>query len=176
MLKKIFSISILILSFSWSFGQVLFIDSDASEVEFEVKNMRLFNVEGEIKGMQGTIRFDSTNLANSSFMVCVDPVTIETGIKKRDEHLKDPDFFDVEKYPRICFTSTAFRKTDEGYLVTGYLGIRDISREIEIPFTFRDNEFEGEFLINRFDYDLGKEISTFKAGEMIEVEIECKVK
>lgn len=176
MLKTSLSIIVLVFSISWSFAQVQFIDSEASEVEFEAKAMKLFNVEGEMTGMQGTIRFDSTNLENASFLVCIDPVSLETGNKKRDAHLKSPDFFDVEKFPKICFTSKSFQKTEEGYLVRGELGIRDIVKEIEIPFTFEDKEFEGEFVINRLDYDLGNDVSTFKASEEIEVEIECKVK
>lgn len=176
-MKKVLWLFILLFSFNMLLSaQVQFIDAEQSHVEFEVKKFKMFNVEGTMKGMKGTIRFDSTNLDNSSFMVCIEPSTLESGIKKRDKHLKSSDFFDVEQYDKICFTSENFKKTKEGYAVEGLLGIRDLSKKVIIPFTFKNKVFKGTFEINRLDYGVGKETSKFMAGNKIEVEIECHVK
>lgn len=157
-------------------AQVHFIDAEASEVEFEVDNFKILEVDGNFSGLKGTLRFDSVEIDNSSFIVCVDAASVLTGNEKRDAHLRTADFFDVEKYPRICFTSSSFSRTSEGYLVKGTLSIRDTGKEVEIPFTFKNKVFEGEFEINRLDFGVGKEISTFKVGEEIEISIKCKVK
>ena len=176
-MKRVLWIFILLFSFNMLVSaQVQFIESEKSHVEFEVKKFKMFNVDGTIKGMKGTIRFDSTNLDNSSFMVCIEPSSIETGIKKRDNHLKSADFFDVEQYDKICFTSEIFKKTSEGYVVEGLLGIRDLSKNVSIPFTFKNKVFQGTFEINRLDFGVGKETSKFMAGNKIEVKIACHVK
>jgi polyisoprenoid-binding protein YceI len=162
MMKRAYLILALVMAYGMTYSQVLFIDAEASEVEFEVDNFRLLEVDGTLSGLQGTLRFDTVEIENSNFIVCVDAATVNTGNEKRDDHLRSADFFDVEKYPKICFTSSSFGRTAEGYVVKGILSIRDVGKEVEIPFTFKDKVFEGEFEINRFDFGVGKEISTFK--------------
>ena len=173
---KYYFILLFIFPFSFLSAQVMFIDAEASEVGFEVKKFKIFNVDGTFDGLKGTIRFDSTRLDQSNFLVCIDVATIDSGNKKRDEHLRSEEFFDAEKYPRICFNSTKFRKEKQGFVVEGVLGIRNQERPVEIPFTFRENEFVGQFKINRKDFEVGKDFSTFTAGNEIEVEIKCKIK
>src|SRR5689334_7577370 len=80
------------------------VDTDGS-VTFTTKNFGV-NTKGEFKGLKGTIRWDSANLANSSFNVSVDVNTINTGIDMRDNDLKKETYFNAEKYPTINFVST----------------------------------------------------------------------
>ncbi len=149
------------------------INSTHSYVSFSAKNMEVKTVKGTFTGMQGEIHWNENQLEKTTIQACVNAASVNTGTPKRDEHLREPDFFDAEKFPTICFTSTNVKKEEKQYVVVGNLTIRNITKEIQIPFTFNKRVFSGSFSINRFDYDLGKDAGTFMIGETIEISIKC---
>ena len=173
MKRSIFLIASLLVGF---IANAQTIDSNNSVVNFGISNMKWKTVEGTFSGMKGTIDFDENNLQNSSFNVCIDAATVNTKNEKRDAHLKNEDFFDVEKYPEICFTSSSIEKSSEGYLTKGTLTMHGVSKPVEINFTYTDNTFVGELTINRFDYKVGEGTNTFMVGEEATLEIICKLK
>src|SRR5205085_12458835 len=79
------------------------VDADEA-VTFTIKNFGI-NTNGEFKGLRGTIKWDASNPAASIFNVTVDAKTINTGIDMRDSHLSKEEYFNVEKFPVITFTS-----------------------------------------------------------------------
>lgn len=179
-MKKIVSLlSIILLSLLGANAQK--INQDKSKVEFEIGNLGLGSVDGEIKGMKGLVKFDKNNLSESKFDVTISPSTIYTENKKRDEHLKGDDFFTIEKYLTIRFISTSIIKVENGYLTKGKLTILDTTKEIEIPFNITESNgnsvLEGEFQVNRFDYGLATESykGSFMVGETADVKITCVV-
>lgn len=149
------------------------INTSASKVSFSVSNMKVNTVEGTIKGMKGDVDFNKKDPGKSSFDVSIDVNTIETGIKKRDNHLKNEDFFEVSTYPTISFKSDDVEKTSTGYKTTGTLTIKDVSKRITIPFKASGNTLKGNFTINRKTYHVGTDVSTFTVGEDIAITIEC---
>ena len=170
---------ILLLSFcflaSLSSIQAQTINTDKSEVEFHITGGGIFKVKGSFSGMAGDFSFNSNDLENSSFDICIDAATVNTKNKKRDAHLRDPDFFDVEQYPTICFKSSAVTKADTGYTTTGDLTIHGVTKAVTIPFIFKNNTFIGEIVVNRFDYDLGKDYGTMRVGTEATITIICVV-
>lgn len=175
MMLRILFVSLALLNLSYNInGQSL--DSENSGVSFSVSNMAFNTVKGTFKGMNGNIIFDPNNVASSIFDVCIDASTINSGNSKRDKHLKNEDFFEVDKYPSICFKSTQITKTKSGYITTGTLTMHGISKIIEIPFTYNDNKFVGEFKVNRFDYSIGEDTGTFMVGNEIDIKIETVLK
>lgn len=157
------------------FLQAQSIDTENSLVKFSISNMKWRTVEGTFGGMKGDIKFNPTDLANSSFNVCIDPATVNTGIEKRDDHLKNEDFFNVEKYPEICFKSIEITKTSNGYVTKGELTMHGVTKQVEINFTFNNNTFTGNLTLNRFDYNVGENMKKFVAGEEAQLEIICKL-
>ena len=157
------------------------INADESKVEFKIAAMGLASVKGEIGGMQGSVFFDKNNLNTSSFDVTINPKTINTQNDKRDKHLQEEDFFDVDNYLTIHFKSTSILKNNDGYLAKGKLTILDTTKEIDLPFRVTQNKekmvFYGEIEINRFDYNLASEEykSSFMVGETATVKITCVV-
>lgn len=152
-----------------------------SKVTFEIGNLGLSSVEGTIEGMKGTVKFDPASLSTSTFDVTVSPSTIDTDNDKRDEHLKNEDFFDVKKYLTIHFVSKEIKKKGNEYVAIGNLTILQTTKQIELPFTVTKEgsktKFEGEIEVNRFDYNLAVEAysGTFMVGETAEVKIICVV-
>ena len=122
-----------------------------------------------------SIHFDPTNLSPSSFEVSVDTKTVDTDLEARDNHLRKPEYFDVEKYPTLNFKSTKITKTNkpEYLYVFGNLTIKGITKEVKFPFTATskgdDYLFEGEFKINRKDFGVGG--NSFSMADELTVEL-----
>lgn len=155
------------------------INQSESKVEFKIGTMGLSSTTGEIKGMKGIVNFDENSLSQSNFDVTISPNTVDTDNKKRDEHLKKKDFFNVDKYLTISFKSSSITKRKSGYLAKGQLTILNTTKEIELPFTVSKTGtrriFTGEIEVNRFDYNLASEEykSSFMVGEVADVKIIC---
>ena len=169
-MKKIL-VSFYLILMVLSLMQAQQISSDNSLVNFSIKNLKVRTVTGTFSGMQGEISFDPSDLENSRFLVSIDPASVNTGNKKRDKHLRSEDFFHVEAYPLISFTSTSIQKTEEGFSTRGTLSMRGIEAEVEIPFTYSSSRFTGTLEIKRLDYEVGEGTGTFTAGEIANLEI-----
>ncbi len=170
----------LILTFfilSVIFGQS--IDTDNSHVKFSVRNMGVRDVHGTITGMQGIVDFNTQNPDSAYFEVTIAVNTIDTENPKRDAHLKNEDFFEIDKWPTIHFKSKKMNKQDELYGLFGYLTIKDVTREVFVPFSIEETKdqiiFKGGETINRLNYNVGVDFDTFKIGNEIDVEVICIV-
>jgi polyisoprenoid-binding protein YceI len=147
-------------SFAQSSGHQYLPADQGSSIGFRIKNLG-FNTEGTFSGLQGTIVFDPQNAATDSFDVSVDAASVNTDNKIRDEHLKKDTYFDIGKYPRIRFVSTAVTPVDKNghYKITGKLTIKGTTKEISFPFLATplggDYIFKGSFTINRRDFGVG---------------------
>ena len=151
-------IVLLLLSTSLS-AQSYVPDDGSSQIAFKIRNFGA-PVTGKMKRLRGTIRFDVNRITDAHFDVTVDANTVDTGIGMRDNHLRKKDYFGVEEHPHIRFVSTKaiLTKAGEG-LVTGILSIKNVSKEITIPFTYKVEkglpQFKGEFQINRRNFGVG---------------------
>jgi polyisoprenoid-binding protein YceI len=130
-----------------------------SDVSFSIKNFGL-KVNGHFTGLEGAIKFDPTDLENSSLEASVEARTIDSGNNKRDNHLRSSDFFDVDHFPRISFKSSRITATEKGFLANGELTIKGKSQPLEIPFTFSEESgkglFTGDFKVKRSEFGIGK--------------------
>jgi polyisoprenoid-binding protein YceI len=108
------------------------IDPIHSVAEFRVKHMMIANVRGRFTGVSGKLTYHSTDVAKSRVEASIDAATIDTRDPQRDTHLKGPDFFDVEKFPSLTFSSSRVtRRANGALLVTGPLSIHGVTREVE---------------------------------------------
>ena len=107
------------------------IDPAHSSAQFSVRHMMISNVRGGFGSVQGTVAYDSQNLAASKIDVEIDATTINTLENARDTHLKSPDFLHVKKYPTITFKSKAVTPNGNGELrVKGDLTIHGVTKEV----------------------------------------------
>lgn len=114
---------------SWS------IDKAHSAVNFEVTHF-FTPVNGQFNDYEATVNFDPENLEESMVDVKIMVNSIDTKNEKRDGHLRSADFFNAEKWPYITFKSTDIEKTgDNEFVANGTLTIKDVSKEIALPFT-----------------------------------------
>jgi polyisoprenoid-binding protein YceI len=85
-------------------------DQARSTIGFSVHQF-LGTTQGKFKKFDGKIEIDSEHPGNSSVTARIDVRSIDTGIVKRDNHLRSVEFFNVEKYPEITFKSRRVKQT-----------------------------------------------------------------
>jgi polyisoprenoid-binding protein YceI len=94
---------------------------------------------GIFSNIEGTLTLDEAAPEKSAFDVKIPTGMIATGIAKFDEHLKSPDFFNVEKFPEATFKSTKVEKTgDKTAKVTGDLTLVGVTKPVVLDVTFND--------------------------------------
>jgi polyisoprenoid-binding protein YceI len=128
-------------------------------VTFKIKNAG-FNVNGSFEKFTSDIVYNPSDLAQSKFNGTIMVTSINTGINKRDEHLRKPDYFDVATFPELIFKSASVKSISaEKIEVTGQLTIKKVSKTVTMPVTIKkvgnQNEFVGSLEINRRDYGVG---------------------
>ena len=81
--------------------------------------------------IQGVISVDNAKPANSSVNVTIPLSSLNTNVKALDEHLKNADFFNAEKYPTITFKSTKVQAVGKNkYKITGNLTVKDVTKPV----------------------------------------------
>jgi polyisoprenoid-binding protein YceI len=108
------------------------IDPVHSEVSFTVRHMMVSKVRGRFDKFEGSI-VTGENPLDSSVTASVDLSSINTGQEQRDAHIRSADFFEVETYPTMTFTSTGVRADDDDFLLDGNLTLKGVTK----PVTFK---------------------------------------
>jgi YceI-like protein len=78
------------------------IDPTNSQIRFAIRKLGLITVHGEFTRFAGTLTLDETEPTRSAIGVHIAAASIDTGIPRRDDHLRSADFFDVERYPILA--------------------------------------------------------------------------
>jgi polyisoprenoid-binding protein YceI len=158
------------------------IDSDHSVAAFVVRHMMVANVRGQFNKISGTISFDPDNVDISSVEAVIDATGIYTGIQKRDDHLRSPDFLDVEQYSHIFFKSSDVAGAGQNQLrITGDLTIHGITKRVILMAEFAGPEkspygetsigFTATGSMNREHYNIMWNVSLGSGGVMVGKEI-----
>lgn len=113
------------------------LDTSHSVVEFVVRHLGLAKVRGRFNDFSGTISVGE-DIADSSVEVSLDAASIDTRDAGRDEHLRSPDFLDVDNHTALTFRSTGIRQEGGDWKVDGELTVVGKKRPVTL-----DVEFEG---------------------------------
>lgn len=168
------------------------IDMEHSTVGFRIRHIVGY-VPGVFSRFSGQVEYDSVRPENSHFYLLIDSSSVHTGVPARDEHLRSPDFLDVERSPKMIFSSRKVLREDGGSLVVvGDLTIRDVTAEVRVslqilgiaghPFVdkmpgVRVLGLHASFSINRLDFHVGSEEWTRMGimGETIDLTIDMEL-
>jgi polyisoprenoid-binding protein YceI len=108
------------------------IDPAHSKVGFAVKHMGVATVRGEFGEFEGSLEIGG-DLGGSKATGSVQTASVDTNQEARDEHLRSADFFEVEKFPELTFTSTEIEQVDEETVkITGDLTMHGETHPIEL--------------------------------------------
>ncbi len=144
----------------------------------------LSHVRGKFTEFTAVIVYDDKDVTKSSVNAVIKAASIDTGIERRDNHLRNPDFFEVEKYPEITFKSTRVVKKGKGFIAHGTFTMHGVSKEIALPFTINGIEriektaktvlgVTARITVNRRDYAINysrQDNPTF-IGDAVEIEL-----
>jgi len=111
-------------------GEKYEFDQKHSKIGFEVSHL-FGKARGQFHRFSGTIDLNRDQPEQSSVSARIEASSIDTGIKKRDDHLRSADFFNVQKFPAITFNSRSVKRTgDQAGDVTGDLTMHGVTRPI----------------------------------------------
>lgn len=113
------------------FASTWVIDPDHTTAQFKVRHLMISNVKGVFEKVSGTLTLDDKDISRSKVNVYIDIASVNTNIKKRDDHLRSPDFFDATKFPSMTFISTRVEQAGVGKLkVSGNLTIKGLTKPV----------------------------------------------
>jgi polyisoprenoid-binding protein YceI len=116
---------------AFALAEVWQIDQDHSNVGFKVRHMMVSNVKGDFGKFNGVVDIDNKDLTKSKVSVTIETASVNTGVTKRDDHLKSADFFEVAKYPTMTFVSKKVAKAGKDKLkVSGLLTLHGVTRDV----------------------------------------------
>ena len=112
------------------------IDNAHTSVEFLGRHMMITKVRGRFSDVRGRVTIgEEPN--DSHVEVEIAAASLSTGDADRDTHLRSEDFFDVERYPTITFSSTQVTALpDDTWAVVGDLTVRDTTRAVRLQVDF----------------------------------------
>jgi len=109
------------------------IDPTHSKVAFKVKHLMISNVLGNFKEFEGRVSTDGDDFSTAEINFTLNAASIDTEMVDRDAHLKSPDFFDAEKYPKISFSGKGMKDLgDEMFELTGDLTIKEVTKSVTL--------------------------------------------
>lgn len=114
-------------------------DQVHSQLTFTIVHHGFSDFTGGFEKFDVTIRSEKLDLSDAQVTMTADVNSINTRFKQRDDHLKSADFFDVEKYPQITFSSTKLAKTAKPniYKLTGDLTMHGVTKSVTLDFIFK---------------------------------------
>ncbi len=162
------------------------IDASHSAAEFAVKHLMISTVKGHFADVTGTVAVDDANPQHPSVDVSIGVASIDTREEKRDAHLRSPDFFDVERFPKITFKSKRAEGPLNGeFKLVGDLTIRDVTREVTLnvessgtvvdPWGGQRAGFAATTKINRKDFGLTWNVALEAGGVVVGDEVKISI-
>ncbi|MDP1800619.1 MAG: YceI family protein [Bacteroidota bacterium] len=146
------------------------VDGSHSKLGFSVTHMMVSETEGKFKIYEGTVSSKTDmDFTDAKIDFTADVNSINTEDEKRDGHLKSPDFFDAEKFPKISFKSTSMKPNAKlgktAYTLTGDLTMHGVTKKVTFtaigaskvvkdPYGNFKNGFKVLGTINRKDFGL----------------------
>lgn len=161
------------------------IDPMHSKAGFEVPHLVISSVEGKFKTLEGKINLNQ-NFSKSTVEAVLDAKSIDTGVEKRDEHLRSADFFNTDEFSQIKFKSTSIEGKPDKFKLIGDLTIRGVTKRVTLESKYLGSvvdgygnqkvAIEGKTVISRKDFGLTWN-SVVEAGPVVgdKVTIELKI-
>ncbi len=166
------------------------VDAAHTVAHFSVRHMMVSNVRGMFSKVTGELALNREHPERSIISISIDPASVETREAARDTHLKSADFFDVENFPEMSFTSSKFERVGPGeYKVTGDLTMHGVTKSEVFHVEGLDEEMKDPWgntkigaiakaKVNRKDFNLGwnavLEAGGVVVGEEVKIEFEVE--
>jgi polyisoprenoid-binding protein YceI len=161
------------------------LDKGHSKFTFIAGHHGVSEVDGYFKNFQGKMTASKADFSDAVFEIFIDSPSINTDLEMRDNHLKSEDMFDVEKFPKITFLSTSFKKKNGNKaIIKGNLTIKGITKSIIFDVVINGPQpnpnpnfknvqigIKATATIKRSDFDIGGKLATVMVSD--EIQIRC---
>jgi polyisoprenoid-binding protein YceI len=166
------------------------VDLVHSEIGFTVRHMMFAKVRGHFGKWSAVLGYDEADPTRSKIHVEVETASVDTRDAQRDGHLRSPDFFQSDKFPKMIFEGKRIERAGSGrYELTGDLTIRDTTREVTLeveqtgsgkdPWGNQRLGFRVSGAINRGDWGLKwnqvLEAGSVMVSDKVDIEVEVQV-
>jgi len=136
-----------------------------------------------ISGLEAKIEFHPTKIKKEDWRIYAkaDANTINTGISVRDKHIKSAkSYLNCKKYPFITFESKEIKETTDGYVAIGNLTIKDVTKQVEMPFEFIEKSensaiFNGTMDIKFSDFNVQKPKEKHTTQIILNLQVPVKI-
>jgi polyisoprenoid-binding protein YceI len=165
------------------------LDPEHSTIEFRVTHMVVSKTTGRFTDYVGFVDMDAEAGTVRAIEATIEAGSVNTNHEKRDTHLRNTDFLDVEHYPTMTFKMKSYKKTAESLTVVGDFTLRGVTKEITLvgryngatkdPWGNTRAGFSAEGKLNRKDFGLiwNKTLDSggLVVGDEVQIrlEIEC---
>ncbi|QPQ54897.1 YceI family protein [Allosphingosinicella flava] len=165
-------------------GGAYALDKSHAKIVWGVSHLGFSTYYGEFTDFDAQLTLDAAKPENSKLTVTIDLNSVDTHNEKLDAHLKNPDFFDVAKYPAATFASTRVQRTGPTTAeVTGDLTLHGMTKPVTLFVTLNKAApgpmtqvytagFSAEATIDRTQFGmttyapaLGKDVKLLISGE-----------
>jgi len=152
------------------------LDGAHTTVSFTIGHLLISEVGGRFNDVSGAITFDKDAVTGAK--ATIQTKSVDTANSKRDDHLRNPDFFDAEKYPTITFESTKVEKDGDKTVMVGKFTMHGVTKDIRVPFTLKGPIKDkgkdrlavlAELTLHRKDYGMDKMIPA--VGDEVKIKI-----
>jgi polyisoprenoid-binding protein YceI len=142
MLRPIFIASVMFLTMTMSLagsGRMILAadeydyDLVHSSVSFKARHLDISWIHGRFNDVSGKFSLDRQDPTKSTFQLTIKADSVDTANPARDEHLRQPDYFDTKQFPTIEFQSTKVKAIEGGYEVTGDFTMHGTIKQITFP-------------------------------------------
>ena len=162
------------------------LDTSHGEVGFKIKHLAISTVRGKFNDFTGTFDWDEKTGKLENLKTTIKAASIDTNEKKRDEHLRSPDFFDVKKYPTIEFVAKKVEASgNKPTKVIGDLTMHGVTKEIALDVKYEGSTkdpwggehlgFEASGKINRKDFGLAWNKTLETGGLLVGDEVTLEI-
>lgn len=164
------------------------LDPAHSELTFKIKHLMISNVSGAFKDFSAKVETEETDFSKANISLTVEMNSISTNNEQRDAHLRNSDFFEVEKFPQMKFTSTKIEQTDdESFNLYGNLTLKGVTKPVKLNMEFNgimkdpQGQEKAGFLVSgkikRSDWGINLNVALETGGMMLgeDVRIQSEV-
>ena len=136
-----------------------------SSVSFKARHLDISWIHGRFNEVEGKFSLDREDPSKSKFELTIKTDSVDTANKARDEHLRQPDYFDTKQFPTIEFKSTSTKAIKGGYEVTGDFTMHGTTKKVTLVLLGgKEHDFKGvkrvafstELSLKRSDYGFDK--------------------
>ena len=153
-----------------------------SSVSFKARHLDISWIHGRFNEVAGKFSLDREQPSKSTFELTIKTDSVDTASKGRDDHLRQPDYFDTKQFPTIEFKSTSTKVIEGGYEVTGDFTMHGTTKKIKLVLMggkehdfpkVKRVAFSTELALKRSDYGFDKN-AIGPIGDKALIMIDCE--